>query len=381
MSHPESSSQNGQPDMPQRTALVLGGGGLKGFAHLGVLRAMEERGIRPAIYAGTSIGSLIAAARASGASLSTMEEHARALRKRDLFRINHLGMIWDRMRSPSLYLEEPLRGLIRDNVPDITFSEMSTPLLVNTVDVERGTRVVWGLPGLHDVSVRDAVYASCALPGFFPPGQVDGRMCIDGGAVDNLPVAIAALGMDAVIAVDVGSSDLRRVSDITARGFASIYMRAATIMMHTLQLEALDDWSGPPMLLIRPPVAHRHWFSFTHTDELIEAGYAAANAVFDGMGDALRMPGGVFPRRGIELQVDQDKCVSCGICVALAPRLMAFDQNRKAFATCSRLEWSPAEGDFVHHCPTKAITVRELAPGGRVTTSPEREPTLDAADD
>ncbi len=368
-------------NVPERTALVLGGGGLKGFAHIGVLRALDERGIQPAVFAGTSIGALIAAAAAAGVPISVMEERARALRKRDLFRINHFGMLFERMRSPSLYLEEPLRDLVMANVPASRFDDLPRTLLVNTVDVEHGTRVIWGLPGLRDVHVTDAVYASCALPGFFPPGRVDGRTCIDGGTVDNLPASIAGLGMEAIIAVDVGSSDLQPVTDVAARGFASIYMRAATIMMHTLQQRPLEDWAGPPMLLIRPPVAHRHWFSFSQTDELIDAGYAAASAVLDGMDDTLRRPGGVFPRRGVELEVDRGRCVGCGICVALAPRLMAMDSEGKAYPTCTRLEWSPAEGDFVHHCPTRAISVRELSDRGRVTTSPEREPTLDAADD
>jgi NTE family protein len=368
-------------NVPERTALVLGGGGLKGFAHIGVLRALEERGIRPAIHAGTSIGALIAAAHVSGVSTETMAEKAIALRRRDLFRINHFGMLFERMRSPSLYLEEPLRELVHDNVPEGSFADLQRPLLVNTVDVESGARMMWGLPGLRDVEVRDAVYASCSLPGFFPPGRVDGRTCVDGGAVDNLPAAIAGLGMDAVIAVDVGSSNLSAISDITTRGFAAIYMRAATIMMHTLQQRPLEDWLGPPMLLIRPPVAHRDWFSFSHAEELIDAGYESARAVLDGMGDSLRMPGGVFPRRGVEIAVDREKCVSCGTCVALAPRLMAMDAESKAYATCSRLEWSPAEGGFVHQCPTGAITVRDLDGSQRVTTTPEREPTLDAADD
>src|SRR3954469_602627 len=167
----------------RRIALVLGGGGMKGFAHIGVLRALEAAGVRPTCYAGTSIGALIAAAYVGGMSLDEMERRALGLRRRDLFRINHVGMLLERMRSPSIYLEEPLRALCSNAVPAGTFDQLSTPLLVNTVDVERGTQVVWGLPGLRDVRVDDAVYASCALPGFFPPGRVDGRLCIDGGTI------------------------------------------------------------------------------------------------------------------------------------------------------------------------------------------------------
>src|SRR3712207_4352104 len=182
----------GSPTLGRRVALVLGGGGLKGFAHIGVLRALEERGIVPDVYAGTSIGALIAGAYLSGTKVDELARRAEALRKRDLFRLNHFGMLLERMRSTSIYLEEPLRALCAGALPDATFAELPKRLLVNTVDLHRGARVVWGLPGLEDVPVRDAVYASCALPGFFPPGRVADRTCIDGGVVDNLPVSVAS---------------------------------------------------------------------------------------------------------------------------------------------------------------------------------------------
>jgi NTE family protein len=367
-------------DIPRKTALVLGGGGLKGFAHIGVLRALEERGITPSVCAGTSIGSMIAAAHVSGMSVGEMADKARSLRRRDLFRINHMGMLLERMHSPSLYLEEPLRELCASVSPKGTFDELRTPLLVNTVDVACGTRIVWGLPGLRDVAVLDAVYASCALPGFFPPGRVGGRHCIDGGTIDNLPVAIASLGMDAIIAVDVGTSELARRDDIAAQGFATIYMRAATIMMHALQQRALAERRGPPMLLLRPQVSQHHWFSFTNTAEIIEAGYVAAAQALDQLGDELRKGDGVYPRRMVELSVDRKKCIGCGICVALAPGVMRMGRDHKAHATTAPLEWSPADGDFVQECPTEAITVQSMD-GTLHTTRPVTEPTLDAADD
>ena len=105
--------------MGRRIALVLGGGGLKGFAHIGVLRALEERGIVPDVYAGTSIGALIAAAYLGGGVIDDLQTRAESLRKRDLFRINHIGMLLERMRSPSIYLEEPLRTLCAGAIPDV----------------------------------------------------------------------------------------------------------------------------------------------------------------------------------------------------------------------------------------------------------------------
>src|SRR5512146_884674 len=111
MLHPSSSIRPLEASVGRRIALVLGGGGLKGFAHIGVLRALEERGIVPDVYAGTSIGALIAAAYLGGGVIDDLQTRAESLRKRDLFRINHLGMLMDRMKSPSIYLEAPLRDL------------------------------------------------------------------------------------------------------------------------------------------------------------------------------------------------------------------------------------------------------------------------------
>jgi NTE family protein len=346
--------------MKPRIALVLGGGGMKGFAHIGVLRALQERDIRPAVYAGTSIGALIAAAAVSGTSADELAQRAGSLRRRDLFRINHLGMLMERMRSPAIYLGEPLRNLIDEVAPAGDFGALPTPLLVNTVDLERATRVVWGLPGLRDVPVRDAVYASCALPGFFPPASVDGRLCVDGGVIDNLPVAAAGLGMDAVIAVDVGSSDMRPVPRIGAQGFAAIYMRSATTMMHHLQQQPLSQWSGPPMLLIRPKI-DSHWLSFANAEQNIREGYRATTKALEHLDAYLEQPSGIYPRKRMRLHVVREACVKCGLCVALAPESMAFDPaDGTAVPRHEMVEWSAADGDFVHQCPTQAIKAARL---------------------
>src|SRR6059058_5577586 len=193
--------QTGGGSSGKRVALVLGGGGMKGFAHIGVLRALEERHIKPSVYAGTSICALIAAAAVGRMPVEEMARRAESLRRRDLFRINHFGMLLERMRSASIYLEEPLRDLCRSIVPPQRFSDLGAALLVNTVDITRGTRLVWGMPGLRDVWVQDAVYASCALPGFFPPGEVGTWLCVDGGVIDNLPVGAASLDADVVIEI------------------------------------------------------------------------------------------------------------------------------------------------------------------------------------
>jgi NTE family protein len=372
------------PAKPRRKALkialVLGGGGLKGFAHIGVFRALEELGIEPTVIAGTSIGALIGAAYARGMPLPEMIDRARSLSRRDLFRLNRMGMLLERQHSPAIYLEEPLRNIAKSIASEKRFDQLKRTLLVNTVDITRGSQVVWGLPGLRDVSIADAVYASCALPGFYPPGPVGGRLCVDGGVLDNLPVSVAGLGMDAVIAVDTGSSDLEPENDIATAGFASIYVRAATTMMHALQLTPFATWTRPPMILIRPRVNHIGWFSFSHTDELLEAGYTAAMEACKHYEECISWGIGVFPRRAMQIAVDRDKCIGCTLCTALAPDVMGMDSHQKAYPLTPVVEWSPADGDFVHQCPTLAITATRLEMGGgsredKTTVDPTSEPT------
>jgi NTE family protein len=371
------------PAKPRRkahkVALVLGGGGLKGFAHIGVFRALKELGIEPTVVAGTSIGALIGAAYTRGMDVSEMTDRARALKRRDLFRLNRMGMLLERQHSPAIYLEEPLRNVVKLVTTEKRFDQLKRTLLVNTVDIQRGTQVVWGLPGLRDVSVADAVYASCALPGFYPPGAIGGRFCVDGGVLDNLPVSIAGRGMDVVIAVDTGSSDLEPENDIATAGFASIYVRAATTMMHALQLAPFATWTRPPMILIRPKVNHIGWFSFTHTDELLDAGYKAAMDACKHFEECIAWGLGVFPRRAMQITVDRQKCIGCTICTALAPDVMAMDAQQKAYPLIPVVEWSPADGDFLHHCPTFAIeaTRLDMSSGreGKTTVDPTSEPT------
>ena len=358
-----------------KIALVLGGGGLKGFAHIGVFRALKELGIEPTVVAGTSIGALIGAAYARGMEVKEMIDRARALKRRDLFRLNRMGMLLERQHSPAIYLDEPLKNVVNSVAGDKRFDQLKRTLLVNTVDIQRGSQIVWGLPGLRNVSVADAVYASCALPGFYPPGVINGKLCVDGGVLDNLPVSIAGRGMDAVIAVDTGSSDLEPENDILTAGFASIYVRAATTMMHALQLAPFATWTRPPMILIRPKVNHIGWFSFSHTEELLEAGYTAAMEACKHYEECITWGLGVFPRRPMQITVDRDKCIGCTLCTALAPDVMAMDSSQKAYPLTPVVEWSPADGDFVHHCPTFAIEATRLDANATPVAPPTVDPT------
>src|SRR6266545_6488726 len=187
-----------------RFTLVLGGGGMKGVAHVGVLQALTERGLVPAQIVGSSVGALVGAGWSAGKSIAELREVAIGLRRKDVFAVAHADMAFKRMRSPALFRREPLEDLIRRLVGDLTFQQLDPPVVVNTVDLNSGMQVFWGLPGLDDIRVADAVFASCALPGYFPPHEIGGRFYVDGAVVSNVPFdAARALGPELIVAVDV----------------------------------------------------------------------------------------------------------------------------------------------------------------------------------
>ena len=357
-----------------RFALVLGGGGTKGLAHIGVLRALEERGWAPDVIVGNSIGALIGAAWAVDFSLPELEAVALSMTRHDVFAIARGEMAARRFRASSLYSSEPLEMLLRGFLGDTTFDDLPRRLVVASVDINCGMVTYWGLPGLRGVRVADAVFASCALPGFFAPREIDGRFLVDGALADNLPVALAATqDVDGIIAVDVGSSSVLR-AEVQESGFAAVFARATEIAFHRMLEARLAHWAGPAMLLVQPRVEHVPMFSFRHNRELIDEGYRATVAALDQAEDAVRhATGGIFPRRVVEVAVDRKRCVGCGACVALAPPgTFHMDESGKAVGPSQPQEWSPVGGDFIRHCPTYAITAHPAPAAGGPTGGASR---------
>jgi NTE family protein len=343
----------------QSFTLVLSGGGLKGLAHIGVFRALEERGLVPGLVVGSSIGSLIGAAWAAGATPAEMEARALRVRRRDVFQVARADVAFRRLLAPALYRREPLETLITSLVGHITFRELRRRLLVNTTDLHSGKQVMWGLPGLLDARVADAVSASCALPGIFPPREIAGRAYVDGAVVENLPVRMAAtLGSGPLLAVNVAATSIRRQAHET-EGFAATYIRGLEIVMQTQIEDQLRHWDGPALALVQPKVEHISMFEFEKTPELIEAGYRATAETLDAVGGRLHvMEQGLHPTRRLRVLVDEQRCVGCGTCVVQAPKVFRLDARGKAEVVAPVQTWSPLQGAYVLGCPTNAISVR-----------------------
>ena len=340
--------------------LVLGGGGMKGVAHVGVLQALLERGHRPTRIIGSSVGALVGAAWAGGMGLAKLREIALGLRRKDLFAVAHADMAFKRMRSPALFRREPLENLIKRTVGDLTFQQLDPPVVVNTVDINSGMEVFWGLPGLDDIRVADAVFASCALPGYYPPHEIGGRFFVDGAVVANVPFdAARALGPELIIAVDVSASSVL-TADAQDEGFAGVFARATEILMQTLLEQRVRTWTTPPVYYIQPRVEHVSLFSFDHLREEVEEGYRATSAALD-REDEWPEPGdvGIFPKRRVVVRVERDRCIGCGTCLVQAPQgMFVLDSERKAVVTQPDQEWSPLDGGYIRHCPTYAIIAR-----------------------
>ncbi len=350
----------------QQFTLVLGGGGIKGLAHLGVLAALEEAGVRPVEIVGSSIGALIGASWCAGVSVRELQSVAVGIRRRDVLRMASTEMAFKRMQAPSLYRREPLERLARGLLGDITFDDLKVPLIVNTVDLNSGQQVLWGTPGFTNVHLADAVYASCALPGFLPPQEINGRYFVDGAVVENLPISIAATrGRDFVMAVDVGSNTVVP-AEIHSEGIAAVYSRVIEIAIQTMRDQSLQNWSRPPLILLEPPVEHLGMFAFRHAREFIDAGYRSTKSI---LAELDTLPGrdasGIFPRRAVQLRIDRDRCVGCGLCLVHGGTdMFAIDEVGKAVVNSPEQIWSPADGGFVRQCPTYAIAAREMKGAG-----------------
>jgi NTE family protein len=181
------------PNSP-RIGLALGGGSARGWAHIGIIRALEEAGIEPDIVCGTSIGALVGAAYVGG-ELEQLEAWVRSLR------LQTVVSFLDFSLGSGLIKGERLIEFFRSHFVDRDIRELARPFGAVATDLQRG-REVW----LREGVVTDAVRASIALPGLFTPVLRDGVWLVDGGLVNPVPVSLCrAMGADLVIAVDLNT--------------------------------------------------------------------------------------------------------------------------------------------------------------------------------
>jgi NTE family protein len=277
-----------------RVGLVLSGGGARGIAHVGVLQVLEKLHVPIAAIAGTSMGAVVGGLYASGLSPEQIEATVRSLNWQDAFRDrppredltlrrkqedeNFLvkfpfGVKGGRPVLPMGLIEgqsltEVLRRLTLPVARIASFDDLPTPFRAVATDLETGQEVVIGSGDL-----TSAMRASLSAPGVFAPVERGGRMLIDGGVADNVPVDVArAMGVDVLIVVDVGFPLLPR-NKLTS--VAAISNQMLAILMRRKSQQELAHL-GPHDILIRPALGDTSSFDFGDVHRLLGAGAAAA---------------------------------------------------------------------------------------------------------
>lgn len=247
--------------MSKKIGLALGGGVVLGVAHIGVLKALEEKNVKIEYISGTSIGSLIGALYAFGKSVEEIEQIALDIKWSELYTIT--------LSKFALLSNEKIGNLLLDNIGDVDFKDASIPFSVVTTDISDGKRVV-----LDTGDVNAGVMASTAVPGVFTPIEIDDKLLVDGGIVENVPIeAVRDLGAEYIIGVDLNtnysSKKPNNIVEVLLNSFNYIMMSSTK-----LQLKNAD-------LNINPNLSEFNIISTEQVEEIIEVGYKEANKILE----------------------------------------------------------------------------------------------------
>jgi NTE family protein len=252
--------------------LILGGGGARGVAHIAVLDALQDLGLKPTAIAGSSMGSIVGAGCAAGLD-------AQEIRERFIAAFGTRGNVFSRLwqlrpRSFSqlfgenslalgkLDAERVIRVFVDDAFPE-SFADLKMPFVAVATDFYGGIEA-------HIASgpLLRAIAASCALPGIFRPVTIDGRVMVDGSILNPVPVDALPGRVDLTIAVDVVSFPEPRDGHAGPGAIESM-MGSAQLMMQQIMMPKLER--HPPDLLIRPPIGAFHVMDFLRTREILDA--------------------------------------------------------------------------------------------------------------
>ena len=272
-------------------ALALGGGGVRGFSHIGVLDVLEEEDIAIDLIAGTSAGALIGGAYAAGLApreiqakvdaylrspefeesalktlgLSVGPERKGPLQKAQAYVTSRYYLLRSFFRT-SLLPAQDFQSLIHHFIPDMDIRQTRIPFLAVATDLISGEEIVF-----REGSLRQAILASCAVPGAIEPVRHGDWLLADGGITSLIPVQAARqAGADVVIAVMVG----RSLPPPQIDSAQDIFYRAGEITSNKLEETELAKAD----VVIRPQVGDLHWMDFSRSSDLVRKGAEAAKA-------------------------------------------------------------------------------------------------------
>ncbi|MBO8166407.1 MAG: patatin-like phospholipase family protein [Kosmotoga sp.] len=261
-----------------RKALVLSGGGAKGAAHVGVIKALEEAGFRPDFIVGVSIGAVVGAGYALLGDASLLWRYAHKVYKRALKFFPFDFSALDHKYSPFFaklgcwYMSSRISvlpswiyfGIFRHYLKRFRFEDVKIPFCCIACDLNSGEDVF-----LSSGRLLEAVEASMSIPGIFPPIKLQGRLLVDGGTLNNLPVSAARkLGAEYVVAVNLMEKQHSPKKPETSNQILTTINEAITEKLSTLRRE-----EEKADFLIIPPVSHIGTLKFRESFELMESSY------------------------------------------------------------------------------------------------------------
>src|SRR3990167_4506655 len=251
-----------RPVLPERkaprVALVLGGGAARGFSHVGVIRVLEREKIPIDLIVGTSVGSLVGAIYADKKNSFELEWTAFSLEERDLFDYTFISPTQGFVRG------ERLEEFVLKKVSARELQQLKIPLTVVATDIQSGEMAI-----LQTGSVARAVRASSAIPGIFIPVRYQGRLLVDGGVLNNVPVDVARkMGAQVVIAVNLdGGRKATQVNNI---------FDAIVQSLHLMAIESTAARLREADVVIQPAVSNIGPIDFSRKKELLTLAIQAA---------------------------------------------------------------------------------------------------------
>jgi NTE family protein len=243
---------------PPKIALVLGGGAARGFAHVGVIRFLEQEKIPINMIVGTSVGSLIGAIYAADPNSLNLEWLSFTIEKDDIFDYSVLSAKMGPVSG------ERLEKFVQTKVRAKNIEQMKIPFYAVSTDLNTGSTWVF-----EKGSVAKAVRASCSIPGIFQPLEMGGKMYVDGGVTNNLPVDVARTrGADIIIAVNIS----KNIQNPQINSLVDVILQSISIMGRELVIYKSRGYD----VLIEPNVGDVGITDFSQKKRLMDAGIQAA---------------------------------------------------------------------------------------------------------
>ena len=253
--------------MSKKIGLALGSGGARGVAHLGVLKALEEEGIRPDYITGCSMGSVVGAGYAKGLSVDEMFGIVKTLKAIKLIDLTAIPIT-----RLALTRGNKMRQMLLSKLGDTEFSDLKIPFRCVASDLYSGRSVT-----LSEGKVATAVAASSSMPSIFPPVKMHGKLLIDGGVLCRVPTQqCKAMGADVVIAVDVLDNTKESVKQV--KNIVSMVMRIFDMMDYNQTELQKRVYGTENEAWIVPEMKGISQYSVKNFDETFEAGYETAKA-------------------------------------------------------------------------------------------------------